>query len=118
MGISDAGRLRVGRGFSSIRPKFIATGTAVLLASATLTVTAEPATAVVANVTIAGTAVSNGTTTVTYRPPATRAGTVRDIVVTIPKGSGGTVTSVNGTVRTVSAGVLRWSGGKTVEVGL
>jgi hypothetical protein len=116
MGISDAGRLRVGRGFSSIRPKFIATGTAVLLASATLTVTAGPATAVVANVTIVGTAVSNGTTTVTYRASATRAGTVRDIVVTIPKGSGGTVTSVNGTVRTVSAGVLRWTPSKTVKV--
>src|SRR3954447_18698043 len=116
MGISDAARLRVGRGFSSIRPKFIATGTAVLLASATLTVTAGPATAVVANVTIAGTTVSNGTTTVTYRASATRAGTVRDIVVTIPKGSGGTVTSVNGTVRTVSAGVLRWTPSKTVKV--
>ena len=52
-----------------------------LLASAPLTV-AGPASAVVANVTITGTAGSNGTTTVTYRASATRAGTVRDIVVT------------------------------------
>ncbi|WP_406047727.1 N,N-dimethylformamidase beta subunit family domain-containing protein [Kribbella sp. NBC_00889] len=88
---------------------------AVLLASAILTV-AEPSSAVVANVTISGTAASNGTTTVTYRASATRAGTVRDIVVTIPKGSVGTVTSVNGTVRTVSAGVLRWTPSKTVKV--
>jgi hypothetical protein len=88
---------------------------AVLLVSATLTV-AGPSSAVVANVTISGTAVSNGTTTLTYRATATRAGTVRDIVVTIPPGTGGQVTSVNGTVRTVSAGVLRWTPSKTVQV--
>ncbi|HET6987759.1 MAG TPA: N,N-dimethylformamidase beta subunit family domain-containing protein [Kribbella sp.] len=116
MDISDAVRLRVGRRFSSIRRKFIAAGMAVLLVSATLTVAAGPATAVVANVTITGTAVSNGTTTLTYRATATRAGTVRYITVTIPKGTGGRVTSVNGTVRTVSAGVLRWTPSKTVKV--
>ena len=116
MDISDAVRLRVGRRFSSIRRKFGAAGIAVLLAAATLTVAAGPATAVVANVTITGTAVSNGTTTLTYRATATRAGTVRYITVTIPKGTGGRVTSVNGTVSTVATGVLRWTPSKTVKV--
>jgi hypothetical protein len=116
MDISDAARLRVGRRFSSIRRKFGAAGMAVLLAAATLTVAAGPATAVVANVTITGTAVSNGTTTLTYRATATRAGTVRYITVTIPTGTGGRVTSVNGTVRTVATGVLRWTPSTTVTV--
>ena len=103
MDFSDAARRRVGRRFSSVRRRCTAAVVAVLLASATLTVAAGPATAVVANVTITGTAVSNGTTTLTYRATATRAGTVRYITVTIPTGTGGRVTSVNGTVSTFSA---------------
>ncbi|MEU4289785.1 N,N-dimethylformamidase beta subunit family domain-containing protein [Kribbella sp. NPDC026596] len=116
MDISDAVRRRMGRRFSSVRRSWTAVAVAVLLASASLTVAAGPASAVVANVTITGTAGSNGTTTVTYRASATAAGTVRDIVVTIPTGSTGIVTSVNGTVRTVSPGVLRWTPTKTINV--
>ena len=89
---------------------------AVLLASATLTVAAGPATAVVANVAISGTVASNGTTTLSYRATATRSGTLRYIVVTIPKGSGGRITSANGTVRTISPGVLQWRPAKTLGI--
>ncbi|NUR98497.1 MAG: hypothetical protein HOV67_24985 [Kribbellaceae bacterium] len=89
--------------------------TAVLLASATLTV-AEPAAALVAGVAISATTAANGTTTLSYRATATRAGTLRYIVVSIPPGSGGRVTSVNASVRTVSPGVLLWRPLRTTSV--
>ncbi|WP_329482752.1 hypothetical protein OG555_11180 [Kribbella sp. NBC_01484] len=89
---------------------------AVLLAPASLTVAAGPASAVVAGVAISGTVASNGTTTLSYRATATRAGTLRYIVVSIPKGSGGRITSVNGSVRTISPGVLLWRPAKTLAV--
>ncbi|MEV4264960.1 N,N-dimethylformamidase beta subunit family domain-containing protein [Kribbella sp. NPDC049584] len=89
---------------------------AVLLASATMTVAAGPAMAVVADVAISGTVASNGTTTLSYRATATRAGTLRYIVVTIPKGSGGRITSANATVRTISPGVLQWRPTKTLGI--
>ena len=92
---------------------------AVLLAPVALTVATGAATAATAGVSISGTAATNGTTTVSYRATATRAGRLRDIVVSIPPGSAGRITSVNGTVRTISPGVLRWlpSTSVTVAVG-
>jgi hypothetical protein len=98
-----------------VRRRRIAGVTAVLLASATLTV-AEPASAVVANVAISGIGASNGTTTLSYRATATRAGTLRYIVVSIPPGSVGRITSANGSVRTVSPGVLLWRPTKTLHI--
>jgi hypothetical protein len=72
--------------------------------------------AVSANVTITATAGASGTTTLSYRATATRAGLVRYITMAIPAGSSGRITSVNGVVTTVSAGVLRWRPNSTVSV--
>jgi len=69
-----------------------------------------------AGVTITASVASNGTTTLVYRATAVRAGTLRDIVMSIPAGWTGQVTSVNGTVSTVSPGVLRWRPTQTVTV--
>ncbi|GAA2806474.1 N,N-dimethylformamidase beta subunit family domain-containing protein [Kribbella solani] len=86
---------------------------AVLLVPASLI--AAPASAVAANVTVTATAVGS-TATLTYRATATRAGQLRDVTVSIPRGSAGRITSANGTVRTVAPGVLRWVPGKIVRV--
>ncbi len=90
---------------------------AALLLSATFVPAAAPALS--ANVTVTAAAGSGGTVTLTYRATVTRAGTVRDIVVSIPAGSTGRITSINGTVSTVSPGVLRWrpTGSVVVAVG-
>ena len=96
--------------------KLMASAVVVLVvASATLFVL-RSADAAGANVAITATRASNGTTTVTYQASVLRAGTVRDIVVSIPSGSTGQITSVNGTMSTVSPGVLRWRPSKTVTV--
>lgn len=68
------------------------------------------------DVTITATAAANGTTTLTYRATATAAGTVRHIQVSLPPGTAGRVTSINGTVTTVAPNVLRWTPSKTVTV--
>jgi hypothetical protein len=90
--------------------------TAVFIVVAASVVCPRPAEAAGADVTITATAASNGTTTLTYRATVLRAGTVRDIVFSIPAGSTGQITSVNGTVSTVSPGVLRWRPAKVVIV--
>ncbi|TCC58182.1 hypothetical protein E0H73_28080 [Kribbella pittospori] len=87
----------------------------LVVASATLFVL-RSADAAGANVTITATTASNGTTTLTYRASVLRAGSVRDITVSIPSGSTGRITSINGTVSTASPGVLRWRPSKTVTV--
>ncbi|MEV6411892.1 N,N-dimethylformamidase beta subunit family domain-containing protein [Kribbella sp. NPDC051718] len=69
--------------------------------------------AVSANVTITASA-----TTLTYRGTVTRAGVLRDIVMAVPPGSTGRITSVNGTVTTASPGVLRWRPVKPITVGV
>ncbi|GAA1602754.1 hypothetical protein GCM10009789_65930 [Kribbella sancticallisti] len=71
-----------------------------------------------ANVTITPTVAANGTTTLTYRATVTRGGTLRDIIFSIPAGSTGRITSVNGTMSTVSPGVLKWRPTKVVTVGI
>jgi len=96
--------------------RLIAAVVLLLLPAVTVIVTTGSASAVGANVTITASAVTNGVTTLTYRATVTRAGRVRDIVMSIPSGSGGHITSVNGTVRTVSPGVLRWTPGGNVTV--
>lgn len=94
--------------------RLVSSTAAVLLLSATFAPAAESATS--ANVTITAAAGSSGTVTLTYRATVTRAGAVRDIVVSIPAGSTGRITSINGTVSTLSPGVLRWRPSKTVVV--
>lgn len=70
------------------------------------------------NVSITATAGPNGTTTLTYRASATAAGTLSYIQVSIPPGSTGRITSINGTVRTVAPNVLRWTPNRTITVGV
>lgn len=70
------------------------------------------------NVTITATAAADGTATLTYRATATAAGTVRHIQVSIPPGSGGRITSINGTVTTIAPNVLRWTPSRKVTVGV
>src|SRR5688572_26310914 len=94
--------------------KLMASAAVVLVAAAATLFVVRSAEAAGADVTITATAASNGTTTLTYRATVLRAGTVRDIVVSIPSGSTGAITSVNGTVSTVSPGVLRWRPSRTV----
>lgn len=101
-----------------MRRKIVAAAFAVLLLVGTGLFVAGSATAATANVAITAAAASNGTTTLTYRSTVTRGGTLRDIVVSVPAGSSGIITSVNGTVRTVSPGVLRWTPTKTIVVGI
>ncbi|MEJ1132827.1 N,N-dimethylformamidase beta subunit family domain-containing protein [Kribbella sp. CCNWLW197] len=96
--------------------RVLAAALSVVITAASVLFVTTSASAVVPNVTITASAASNGTTTLVYRAYAVRAGTLRDIVVTIPAGSTGSVTSVNGTVTTVSPGVLRWRPSTTVVV--
>ncbi|NEA35435.1 N,N-dimethylformamidase beta subunit family domain-containing protein [Streptomyces sp. SID13031] len=96
--------------------RLVASSIAILLLSATFVL---PAASVVgANVTVTSTAGSGGTVTLTYRATTTQAGSVRDVVVSIPAGSTGKITSINGTVSTISPGVLRWRPSKAVVMGV
>ncbi|MGW1345027.1 N,N-dimethylformamidase beta subunit family domain-containing protein [Kribbella sp. NPDC002412] len=96
--------------------KLIASAAVVLVVAAATLFVVRSADAAGADVTITATTATNGTTTLTYRATVLRAGTVRDIVFSIPSGSTGAITSINGTVSTVSPGVLRWRPAKTVTV--
>ena len=87
------------------------------LAVATGVATALTATAVTANVQIVTTAQTTaGQHTITYNATATSSGTVSYVDVSIPSGTGGWITSPNGSVRTVSTGVLRWKPSTTLKV--
>jgi N,N-dimethylformamidase beta subunit-like protein len=77
-----------------------------------------PAVAVTANVTVTASAGSNSTTTLIYRGTVTSAGLLRDVVMALPPGSTGRITSVNGTVTTASPGVMRWQPSKPISVGV
>lgn len=90
--------------------------TAVLLVS--VIAVAPSASAVTASVTIVINAAKDGTHTFNYEGNATSGGTVRYADVTIPAGTGGHVTTLNGTVKTVSPGILRWTPATTVKVGV
>ncbi|MDX6283630.1 MAG: hypothetical protein QOH03_4701, partial [Kribbellaceae bacterium] len=92
----------------------------VLFLAVILSVTSSvlPAVAVSASVTVTASAGSSGTTTLTYRGTVTRAGLLRDVVMGVPAGSTGKITSVNGTVTTASPGVLRWRPSKPITVGV
>jgi hypothetical protein len=96
--------------------KLMASAVVVLVTAAAALFVVRSADAAGANVTVTATVASNGTTTLTYRATVLRAGTIRDIVFSIPSGSTGRITSVNGTVSTVSPGVLRWRPSKIVTV--
>jgi len=96
--------------------KVLAIAAALLLMVATNVITAQRSSALTASVTITATAASNGTTTLTYGATATAAGTLKYIDVTLPPGTGGSVTSINGIVRTVVPGTLRWVPTKIISI--
>jgi hypothetical protein len=89
---------------------------AIALIVGVIAVVAQPASAVTASVSIITNAAKDGTHTLNYSGTATTAGTTKYIDVSLPSGTGGHVTSINGTVRTVSTGVLRWTPATTVKV--
>ena len=112
------------RGSSKVRWDVLARVLATIIAAVALTVTgasvgsAPAAHAVTPNVSVTVLAQTTGRHTLVYAGTATAAGTLRDIIVTLPAGTGGSVTSINGTVRTVSPGVLRWTPTKVITVGI
>lgn len=56
------------------------------------------------------------TTTLVYRATITSAGTLTAVHFALPPGSGGKVTSVNGTLTTYAPGYLRWTPTKPISV--
>jgi hypothetical protein len=89
---------------------------AAVLLSVGLNAVEQSANAVTADVAIVTNAAADGTHTLNYSATATAAGTTKYIDVSLPSGTGGHVTSINGTVKTVSPGVLRWTPSSTVKV--
>ncbi|MEV6890860.1 N,N-dimethylformamidase beta subunit family domain-containing protein [Kribbella sp. NPDC051137] len=105
MNIADLARRRGG---AQLTRRLVAAALAVLVVPAAFTVTLEPAALAAAGPTAAAVTAANGTTTLTYRAAATRAGRLRYIVVSIPPGSAGSITTINGSIRAVARGVLLW----------
>jgi hypothetical protein len=99
--------------------RLLASAVALLVAVAAVVFVDRAADAAAANVTVAATQASNGTTTLTYRATVLKAGTIREVTMAIPAGTTGRVTSVNGTVSSVTRTVLRWRPARvtTVAVG-
>jgi hypothetical protein len=89
---------------------------ALAVAAAAILFINRSADAAAANVTITATQATTGTTTLTYRATVLKAGVIREITMAIPAGTTGRVTSINGTVSSVTRTVLRWRPAKTVNV--
>lgn len=88
---------------------------ALLITVGVATTVVTPAAAAGANVTITATPSTAGSrATVAYGAHATAAGTVREVRMQLPAGSGGRLTTINGTLRTVSPGVIKWVPGKAI----
>jgi hypothetical protein len=96
--------------------KVLAAGVALCVATAGVLFFNRAADAAAASVTVTATAASNGTTTLTYRATVLKAGAIREITMAIPAGTSGRVTSVNGTVSSASATVLRWRPARVTNV--
>ena len=89
---------------------------ALAVAAAAILFINRAADAAAANISVTATQATTGTTTLTYRATVLKAGTIREITMAIPAGTTGRVTSVNGTVSSVTSTVLRWRPAKTVIV--
>ena len=84
---------------------------------ATAAAVAPPAAAAVTTVSVTASPSTVLTrSTLTYRATSTAAGTVRHVTLQLPTGSTGRLTTVNGTLRTVSPGVIRWVPGSVITV--
>ncbi|MEU4194920.1 N,N-dimethylformamidase beta subunit family domain-containing protein [Kribbella sp. NPDC026611] len=96
--------------------KVLAAGAAVVVAMAGVLFFNRAADAAAANVSVTAAVAANGTTTLTYRATVLKAGAIREITMAIPAGTTGRVTSVNGTVSSASATVLRWRPARVTNV--
>jgi hypothetical protein len=96
--------------------RLLASAVALVVAVAAVVFINRAADAAAASVSITATQASNGTTTLTYRATVLKAGTIREVTMAIPAGTSGRVTSVNGTVSSVTSTVLRWRPTRTVTV--
>ncbi|MEU8225656.1 N,N-dimethylformamidase beta subunit family domain-containing protein [Kribbella sp. NPDC048915] len=98
--------------------KLLVAALALIVATAALVFVDRAADAAAANVSITATQATTGTTTLTYRATVLKAGTIREVTMAIPAGTSGRVTSINGTVSSVTRTVLRWRPAKVVKVGV
>lgn len=96
--------------------RLLASAAALAIAGAAILFITRSADAAAASISVTATQASNGTTTLTYRATVLKAGAIREITMAIPAGSTGRVTSVNGTVSSVTSTVLRWRPAKTTNV--
>jgi hypothetical protein len=97
------------------RRTIVTIATAVLLVVGSL-MAAPMATAATANVDIVTLGQTDGKHTLLYRSTATSSGTVSYVDVSVPSGATGSITSPNGSLRTVTTGVLRWKPSSTLKV--
>lgn len=96
--------------------RLLASAVALFVAVGAVLFVDRAADAAAANVSITATQASNGTTTLTYRATVLKAGTIREVTMAIPAGTSGRVTSVNGTVSSVTRTVLRWRPSRVTNV--
>ncbi|MGZ0153501.1 N,N-dimethylformamidase beta subunit family domain-containing protein [Kribbella sp. WER1] len=96
--------------------KLLVAALALVLAVVAFVFVDRAADAAAAGVSVTATQATNGTTTLTYRATVLKAGTIREITVAIPDGTSGHITSVNGTVSSVTRTVLRWRPARVTNV--
>ncbi|HWD81218.1 MAG TPA: N,N-dimethylformamidase beta subunit family domain-containing protein [Kribbella sp.] len=96
--------------------KLLVAALALVVAAVAFVFVDRAADAAAASVTITATQATTGTTTLTYRATVLKAGTIREVTMAIPAGTTGRVTSVNGTVSSVTRTVLRWRPARVVNV--
>ncbi|TDO55245.1 hypothetical protein EV651_115209 [Kribbella sp. VKM Ac-2571] len=96
--------------------RLLASAAALLVAAAAIVFIDRAADAAAAGVSITATQASNGTTTLTYRATVLKAGAIREVTMAIPAGTTGRVTSINGTVSSVTRTVLRWRPARVTNV--
>ena len=96
--------------------RLLASAAALVVAAAAIVFIDRAADAAAAAVSITATQASNGTTTLTYRATVLKAGAIREVTMAIPAGTTGRVTSINGTVSSVTSTVLRWRPARVTNV--
>ncbi|HEY3556253.1 MAG TPA: N,N-dimethylformamidase beta subunit family domain-containing protein [Kribbella sp.] len=96
--------------------KLLVAALALVVAAVAIVFVDRAADAAAAGVSITATQATNGTTTLTYRATVLKAGSIREITMAIPAGTTGRVTSVNGTVSSVTRTVLRWRPARVTNV--
>jgi hypothetical protein len=96
--------------------KLLVAALALVVAAVAFVFVDRAADAAAASISVTATQATTGTTTLTYRATVLKAGTIREVTMAIPAGTTGRVTSVNGTVSSVTRTVLRWRPARVVNV--